>query len=130
MSTEQVKAVIAELKTTKEERDAVQGENKLLSKKNQQLENKLASLLNPEEAVALPEGLKGNIIAVDPKYDFVVLDIGEEKGVLERGEMLVNRNGKLVGKIRIAAVLPGQSIANVLPEWKRDDVIEGDQVLY
>ena len=65
-----------------------------------------------------------------PKYDFVVLDIGGNQGVLERGVMLVNRGGKLVAKVRIASVTPERSIANILPEWRQSEVIEGDQVLY
>jgi hypothetical protein len=48
---------------------------------------------------------------------------------MERGEMLVNRNGKLIGKIRISAVQPTQSIANIDPSWKRDEIAEGDQVM-
>jgi hypothetical protein len=60
----------------------------------------------------------------------VVLDIGEEQGVLENGEMLVNRNGRLVAKVKIKTVERSRSIANVLPGWKLGDVMEGDEVLY
>ena len=44
--------------------------------------------------------------------------------------MLVNRNGKLVAKIRIKSVTDDRSIANVLVGWKFDEVREGDQVIY
>ena len=44
--------------------------------------------------------------------------------------MLIPTVGKLVAKVRIASVQSNQCIANVLPQWKRDDVMEGDQVLY
>lgn len=127
-----VKKMMADLDMTKENLSVVESENKLLAKNNKELKAELATLLNPDDKVALPAGLKGRVIAVDPKFDFVVIDCGEDKGVLERGEMLVNRNGKLVGKIRIAAVQPKQSIANVLPQWKNAEleIMEGDQVLY
>src|SRR3546814_1545556 len=62
-----------------------------------------------------------------PKYDFVVLDIGENQGVLERAQMLVNRDGKLIGKIQITQVEPNRSIANVLQDWKQEEIMEGDQ---
>jgi hypothetical protein len=57
------------------------------------------------------------------------LDIGEDDGVLENGELLVNRNGRLVAKIRIQSVQKDQSIANLLDGWKLSDVIEGDLVI-
>jgi hypothetical protein len=46
--------------------------------------------------------------------------------------MLINRDGQLVGKVKITAVEPNRSIANVLPEWKQEgnEVMEGDQVFF
>ena len=79
--------------------------------------------------VDLPPALKGKIIAVDPKYEFVVLNIGLDDGVLARGEMLVNRSGKLVAKVRILTAEPHRSVANVLPDWKQGEIMEGDIVL-
>jgi hypothetical protein len=58
-----------------------------------------------------------------------VLDIGENQGVQEYGELLVNRNGKLVAKVKIRSVQKDRSIANVLPGWQLGDVMEGDQVI-
>ena len=69
-------------------------------------------------------------MAVDPKFDFVVLDIGEDQGVLERGEMMVDRDGKLLGKVRIKSVEKDRCVANILPDWKRGEIMEGDEVLY
>jgi hypothetical protein len=67
---------------------------------------------------------------VDPKYNFVVLDIGSNKGVEPRGVLVVSRNSKLVAKVRVASVQPDRSIANIIPGWKLDEVMEGDQVFY
>ena len=52
-----------------------------------------------------------------------------DQGVLPRGEMLVNRSGKLVAKIRILTADPHRSVANVLPDWKQGEIMEGDVVL-
>jgi len=79
--------------------------------------------------VELPPSLKGKVMAVDPKYEFVVLDIGADDGLLARGEMLVNRSGKLVARVRILSLGPHRSVANVLPEWKQGEIMEGDIVL-
>lgn len=113
------------------ERNALAEEHRLLNRKIASLEAKLATLIGDElPEIVLPPGTKGNIIAVDPKYDFVVLDIGGNQGVLENAKMMVNRNGKLIGKVRITQVEPNRSIANVMPDWKQDDMMEGDQVLF
>ena len=86
-------------------------------------------LTGKKTKVDLPIALKGKIIAVDPKYEFVVLNIGLDDGVLARGEMLVNRSGKLVAKVRILTAEPHRSVANVLPDWKQGEIMEGDMVL-
>jgi hypothetical protein len=44
--------------------------------------------------------------------------------------MLVNRDGRLVAKVQITRVEANRAIANIMPEWKQDDVLEGDQVVY
>ena len=66
----------------------------------------------------LPAGLKGKVLVADPKWNFVVLNVGEDQGVLERGELLVNRNGKLVAKVVVRSVQKDRCIANVLPGWE------------
>jgi len=130
VSPDQVKGIIADLEKTRVERKAFIAENRILNRKVNELNNELLNYRDPDRVVALPLGLKGKILAVDPKYDFVVLDIGKDKNVLERGEMLVNRSGKLIAKVRIVSVNENRCIANVLPGWKQSDVMEGDQVLY
>ena len=93
------------------------------------MRTELDRYLEPNSIPDLPPGLKGKVVAVDPKWNFVVLDIGERQGVLENAEMLVNRNGKLVAKVRITSVHPNSSVANILPAWAQADVMEGDQVI-
>jgi chromosome segregation ATPase len=128
---EQIKATLASLKTVTEERDAIAEEKKILMASNRKLKAKLDTILDPSEnGPEMTQGLKGKIVAVDPKYDFVVLNIGESAGVLEDGQMLVNRNGKLIAKVKIKSVQKDRSIANVMPGWRVSDVLEGDQVLY
>ncbi|MEO6034137.1 MAG: hypothetical protein ABIQ35_02665 [Verrucomicrobiota bacterium] len=132
LSPEQMKASLADLKTTRQQRDAFAAENKVFQRENKKLQAKINDLIGDEPDVPLPVGLKGNVIVVDPKYDFVVLDIGGDQGVLERGVMLINRRGVLVGKVRIASVSPQRSVANIIPDSKNPtlEVMEGDQVVY
>jgi hypothetical protein len=130
LSPDQVKSVLAELKNTKTQRDTFVAENKIILKDNNRLRVELDRYRGSNDVVVLPAGLKGKVVAVDPKYDFVVLDIGGNQGVLERGEMIVNRNGIMIAKVRIASVEANRSVANVIPSFRREEPMEGDQVLY
>jgi ABC-type transporter Mla subunit MlaD len=78
--------------------------------------------------VKLRANLRGKILVVDPKWDFVVLNIGQDQGVLENGELLVSRQGKLVAKVIVRSLEKNRCIANVVPGWKLGEVIEGDEV--
>ena len=108
---------------------SIQGENKLLNQKIVRLTNELAIYKTPEYVVSLPAGLRGKVVVMDPKWNFVVLNIGEDQGVLEHGELLINRDGKLVAKVRVRSVEKNRSIANVVPGWQLGDVMEGDQAI-
>jgi len=128
-SPEQIRAIIAENRRLDQENKGFDEENRILMRKLTMIETELAFYKGESAKVVLPAGLKGDIIAVDPRYDFVVLNIGEDEGVLERGELLVNRSGELIGKVRVLSVSPKSSIANILPDWKNGEVMEGDKVL-
>jgi cell shape-determining protein MreC len=85
-----------------------------LERQVMRLTNELAVYRDPEHYVPLPANLIGKVVVVDPKYSFVILDVGESQGVLERGELLVSRNGKLVAKVRVTSVQKDRCIANIL----------------
>lgn len=125
---EQIVNLGKQLKGLQDEVETVSTENKMLSREKSRLFNELALLRDPVFHVPLPAELKGKVLVSDPKWDFVVLDIGAEQGVAEKGELLVSRDGKLVAKLRIETVEKNRCIANVMPGWKLGDVMEGDQV--
>ena len=129
VTPEKVREVLAQNKKLVSDNDALGSENQVLDREVIRLKDRLMVYEGEKTKVDLPAGLRGKVLAVDPKYDFVILDIGQDDGLLERGEMLVNRAGKLVAKIRILSVQSKRSVANVLPDWKQADVMEGDQVL-
>lgn len=130
VTPDQVKTIQATAKKAVDERDAVEEEKKVLLRNNRQLAGELSRYKGDNAKVELPTGLKGKVLAVDPKWEFVVLDIGSNQGLVEYGELMVNRNGKLVAKIQVTNVQANKSVANVLPEWKQAEVQEGDQVIY
>jgi hypothetical protein len=43
--------------------------------------------------------------------------------------MMIARSGVLIGNVQISRVENTECVANILPAWRRGDVMEGDQVL-
>jgi hypothetical protein len=128
---DQVKGALNELKLTKDANSALEEEKKLLIKDNKRLEREIATYRGTNEVDApLPAGTKGRVLVVDPKWDFVVLDLGAKNDVVPNGVLMVSREGKLVGKVKITNVQQDRSIANVVPGWKLQEIMEGDQVFY
>ena len=126
---EQIAGLGKQIKQAQDALEASIQEKTILERALTKTKNELAKLIDPEYIVALPANLKGKILVTDPKWDFVVLDVGEDEGALKDGELLVSRNGRLVGKLRIRDVQKGRSIANVMPGWKITEVLEGDLVI-
>ena len=129
ITVDQVKGVIAAAEQAEEALAVAQEEQRIMGRAIAELKNRLAYYEDPDQKVPLPIGLKGTVLVADPKWEFVVLDVGESDGVLERGELLVSRNGRLVGRVQIQSVQKDRSIANLMNGWKLSDVIEGDLVI-
>ncbi len=102
----------------------------ILAKENKRLQGVIDDLTNVEERPVPMPGVKGKIVAVDPKWNFVVLDVGEKAGARNKGIFMVSRNGKLIGKVKVATVHPDTSIANIMPGWQLEEIMEGDQVIF
>jgi multidrug efflux pump subunit AcrA (membrane-fusion protein) len=130
LEPDEVKEVIARLTASLENIEALELTIDERDSTIDVLEGKLAELIGSDAPVILPAGLKGKVMTVDPKWDFVVIDLGKEDGLLINGQMLVSRNGKLLAKVRIVNVMEDSAIANVMAGWKLDEILEGDTVLY
>ena len=108
--------------------DAMNEEKLVMSRTIDRLNNELFKLIGTNYVVELPAGLRGKILVVDPKWEFVVLNVGDDQGVKEDGELLVSRNGKLVAKVIVRSVEKDRCIANIVPGWKLGPLFEGDEV--
>jgi len=91
----------------------------------------------PEETVkrrrpASEPGLHGKILAVNRAYNFVVLNLGGRQGVEANAEMLVLRDGILIGKIRVSSVEPATAIGDIISSSlpRGVQVQPGDTVVY
>ena len=128
ITAEQVGKLSRELKDAKEAVEIVNEEKLVLQRALTRLQARLAKYEGPDPTIRLRADLRGKILVVDPKWDFVVLNIGQDQGVLENGELLVSREGRLVAKVVVRSVEKNRCIANVVPGWKLGEVIEGDEV--
>jgi hypothetical protein len=107
---------------------ALNDEQAFLNHKILGLQAELNEFIGTNADVLLPPTLTGKVLVVDPKWDFVVLNIGQDEGVLNNGQLLVSRDGKLVAKIIVRSMEKDRCIANIMPGWKLGEVIEGDDV--
>lgn len=130
MTAEQVGPKIKELM---EQMTTLDQEKKVLDEQLVKLKaenKKLEEQKRLREAGKMPEGLTGHILSINDEWNFVVLDIGSNQGVIPDGMMMVHRDGALVGKVKVTSVEPSIAIADILPEWKQSPLQEGDTVTY
>jgi hypothetical protein len=113
-----------------EEIAAITSEKEVLIRQLDQIKYELSRFVGPNQKVVMRDGIEGSILSVDTDWGFVVINVGEQDGVRENGELMVSRGGKLVGKVQISSVENDRSVANVLPGWLQADIKVGDEVLY
>ncbi len=77
-------------------------------------------------------GVHGTVLAYNQAYNFVVLNLGARNGVEPSSEMLVLRDGTLIGKIRISSVEPATAIGDIMTNSlaRGVQVQPGDSVIY
>jgi hypothetical protein len=77
-------------------------------------------------------GVHGAVLAYNQAYNFVVLNLGARNGVEPNSEMLVLRDGTLIGKIRISSVEPATAIGDIIGNSlaRGVQVQPGDSVIY
>ncbi|HUC85220.1 MAG TPA: hypothetical protein VL970_08520 [Candidatus Acidoferrales bacterium] len=128
LTADQVVRLDKDFKDAQRQIAAINGEKAVLQRDLATIRAKYYALVGPNTDILLPADLKGTILVVDPKWDFVVLSVGATQGAIQDGEMLVSRDGKLVAKVVIRTVEKDRCIANIVPGWKLGEVIEGDVV--
>jgi cell shape-determining protein MreC len=103
--------------------------------RNTGLEAQLAEFKRKETArqkSQMRQGVQGTILAVNQAWNFVVLSIGDRQGVVNNAEMLVQRGGQLLGRVRVTSVEPSTSIADIVVRTvpRGFSVMPGDTVIY
>jgi len=125
----------AQLDETRKQLESAENEKALLSEKGRSGQERLPSteVRRPQRSAATRHpGLHGTVLAVNQAYNFVVLNLGGRQGVETSAEMLVLRNGTLIGKIRVSSVEPATAIGDIISSTltRGVQVQPGDNVIY
>lgn len=122
----------AQLEDARKQLESAEREKTLLSEKFRSSE----AVRGPETMVKREPkfrgSLRGTVLAVNPAYNFVVLNLGNRNGVEANSEMLVLRDGSVIGKIRISSVEPATAIGDIMSSSlaRGVQVQPGDTVIY
>lgn len=127
-SPAEIREAFAQVIKLREEKFVAEAERKLLYDGLARRSTELANLKGSVDKVMLPPGLKGKITVVDPKWAFVMVNVGGNQGMLPGGEMIVHRDERMLGRIKITQVEANYSIGNIALALKKDEIIEGDSV--
>jgi flagellar biosynthesis chaperone FliJ len=128
-----------ELKTmldeTRQRLEAAEQEKSLLADEVKAAQDRVAAIEEEKKrrrSGVNPPGVHGTVLAVNQAYNFVVLSMGDRQGVVPNSEMLVMRQGALIGKIRISSVEPTTSIGDIITNSlaRGVQVQPGDTVIY
>ena len=125
-----VQDYVGDATKAKADLDAATAEQKIMKDQLDANQNQIASLqdaINREKSGKMP-GVSGKVTFVDHAWNFVILDVGLNSGVVPNGELIVYRGKNFLGKVRVTKVDPADSVAEILPDIKGDIQI-GDAVL-
>jgi hypothetical protein len=77
-------------------------------------------------------GLTGKIMAYNPGWNFVVVNLGDKQGMKANAQLLVMRGSQTVAKVKVTNVEPASSIADIIPGSlsKSGPVQPGDAVIF
>jgi len=111
-----------------------ESENKILVSSKEKMEAELKKLREAEE-LRRPGGTKsislsGKIVAVNPTWNFVILDLGKNDQLVEGLSMVIYRGEKMIGKAKVVTVDATTSVADLLPGTPAQAIEVGDQIIY
>lgn len=75
-------------------------------------------------------GTTAKLLYVNSAWNFGIIDIGLDHEAQAGAVMIIHRDDQMIGKIRISAVRDNISIVEILPEFQKDTIKEGDDVLF
>jgi hypothetical protein len=125
----------AQLDDVRHQLDGAEKEKAFLSEKLQSAQERATPVQEEKkhkEPAVRRTGVRGTILAVNQAYNFVVLNLGARQGIEPNSEMLVLREGTLIGRVRISSVEPATAIGDIITSTlaRGVQVQPGDTVIY
>lgn len=128
VKVDQIVALKAEGQRLLAERDAFAEEKKVMAREITRLNDELDVYRGKTTEVQMPD-VSAQITGIDGKFQFVTLNKGSEDGLRQNGKMIVTRGETLVAKVQLVRVEPRSSVANLLADWTKGEVQQGDKVM-
>ena len=112
---------------TQDLQDKLEQDKQLIADLNRRMGSNTNAL-----AMAVPPGLKGQVVFINTNWNFVVLATTEQSMLAATVDLHVQRADKLVAKVRVSDVKPEYrlAIADILPDWQQVPIEVGDYVFY
>ena len=125
----------AQLDEARKQLESAERENSFLSEKIRNAQDQSTQLEEERKRrgpTSTRSGVRGTVLAVNQAYNFVVLNLGGRNGVEPNAEMLVFRDGTVIGKIRVSTVEPSTAIGDIVTGSlaRGVQVQPGDVVVY
>ena len=110
-------------------------QNRDLTDQVAELEDKIQTVVSvsgPSEKSQLPRGQQGTVLYVNPDWNFLIIEIRSknQQNIMPDQELLVHRDDRLVGKIRVESIKDNMAIANIINDWQQLSPQRGDYVIY
>ncbi len=101
-------------------------------KSNEQTIEKQGIVVNRYVKNIQQKSLQGRVMAVNAGWGFCVVSIGDKAGAANNKILIVARDGKAIGKLKITNIEANQSVADILPgSFVRGMTVQpGDAVIY
>jgi chromosome segregation ATPase len=107
-----------------EENKALSDQLRKMRDDNEQLKEKVVELSTT------PVNLRGRVVDVQDRWNFLVLNIGQEQQVRKHAQFLIYRGNRTVGRVQVVSVGPSTSIAEILPAYRRGTPRVGDTAVH
>jgi len=124
-------AQIATIAGFKKQIAALMAENRALGSKIEVVLAEIKRLeFENDELRKTPINCRGLVAGVENRWNFIILDIGQDQKVRKNSHFLVYRNKTFICKAQVLSVSENTAVAEVLPEFRRGDPRIGDIAIH
>lgn len=128
------KELTASVETLNTQVEELQTQNVDLTDQVAELEDKiqtLVSIASADNKSRQPQGEQGTVLYVNPDWNFLIIGVASDQTHLAPNqELLIQRDDRLVGKIRVDSIVNQLAVAEIINDWQQLPPQKGDYVIY